>query len=145
MKHGGPPEPRRPRPHSGRPWHSITFRTDAPRDGTEARARVGGDSPWFSGHFPGEPILPGIAQLAMVVEAARAGLNRPVTLSAIKRVRFRRIIEPDAPFTILVTPREENAPVYNFKIEVEGENACSGMLVLEHRGGEEPVKASDLK
>ncbi len=98
-----------------------------------ARARAGEDSPWFSGHFPGEPILPGIAQLAMVVEAVEAELGQAVKMSAFKRVRFRRIIQPDDPIAILVTPREEEPPTYTFKIEVEGENACSGILVMEKR------------
>ncbi|MCP4694099.1 MAG: hypothetical protein GY859_39050 [Desulfobacterales bacterium] len=96
-----------------------------------ARVRVGNDSPWFSGHFPGEPILPGIAQLAMVVEAVQAGLSQAVKPRVFKRVRFRRIINPDEPFTIHATPREEDALTYNFKIEAGGENACSGILVLE--------------
>ncbi len=111
----------------------MTSRTDAPPNGMAVRGRVGGGSPWFSGHFPVEPILPGIAQLAMVVEAVEAGLDQTVKLSAFKRVRFRRIIQPDELFTILVTPREEDALIYNFKIDVGGENACSGILVMENR------------
>jgi len=35
----------------------------------EALADVPVDSPWFSGHFPGKPILPGIALVYMVEQA----------------------------------------------------------------------------
>ena len=35
----------------------------------EALADVPADSPWFSGHFPGEPILPGIAIVYMAEQA----------------------------------------------------------------------------
>ena len=35
----------------------------------EALADVPADSPWFSGHFPGEPILPGIALVYMAEQA----------------------------------------------------------------------------
>jgi len=35
----------------------------------EALADVPVDSPWFSGHFPGEPILPGIALVHLVKQA----------------------------------------------------------------------------
>jgi 3-hydroxymyristoyl/3-hydroxydecanoyl-(acyl carrier protein) dehydratase len=41
----------------------------------EALADVSDDSPWFSGHFPGEPILPGIA-LVHIVEQAIIELAR---------------------------------------------------------------------
>ncbi len=126
--------------HSRRPWHSLSPGSDAPLNGMAALARVGADSPWFSGHFPGEPILPGIAQLAMVVEAVEAAMGRAVKPSAIRRVRFRRVIQPDEPFSILVTPREEGAPIFNFKIDVEGENACSGILVMENREEEQEKK-----
>ena len=34
-----------------------------------AAAAVPGDSAWYAGHFPDNPILPGIAILAMVEEA----------------------------------------------------------------------------
>ncbi len=34
-----------------------------------ASAGVPGDSAWYAGHFPGNPILPGIAILALVKEA----------------------------------------------------------------------------
>ncbi len=86
--------------------------------------------------------MPGIAQLAMVVEAVEAVRGRALKLSAFKRVRFRRIIQPDDPVAILVTPREEEA-TYTFKIEVEGENACSGILVMENRDVKRPENAKE--
>jgi predicted hotdog family 3-hydroxylacyl-ACP dehydratase len=39
---------------------------------------------WFEGHFPGRPILPGVAELALVVEALAREAGRPVPLQGIE-------------------------------------------------------------
>jgi 3-hydroxymyristoyl/3-hydroxydecanoyl-(acyl carrier protein) dehydratase len=44
---------------------------------------------WFEGHFPGRPILPGVAALALVNEALACGPIR-----AIEHARFRATIAP---------------------------------------------------
>ncbi len=46
-------------------------------------------SPWFAGHFPGHPILPGIAHLALVAEA----LGHP-PLSEVKTLKLRKPVAP---------------------------------------------------
>ena len=59
-------------------------------DSRELRAeiQVPPDSPWFSGHFPGEPILPGIAQLGMVFDAINQSSDQNLKISSVSRVRF---------------------------------------------------------
>lgn len=50
---------------------------------------IPGDGPWFEGHFPGRPILPGVAALALVVDALGGA-----PLRRIAHARFRRVIGP---------------------------------------------------
>jgi 3-hydroxymyristoyl/3-hydroxydecanoyl-(acyl carrier protein) dehydratase len=60
------------------------------------------DSAHFEGHFPGRPILPGIAQLALVANALD---RRP--LSRIALARFRQTVDPGQ--TLMLETRETAA------------------------------------
>jgi 3-hydroxyacyl-[acyl-carrier-protein] dehydratase len=49
--------------------------------------------PLFEGHFPGRPILPGIAELVLVSRAG-AGVWGPAQVSGIPHARFRGLVVP---------------------------------------------------
>lgn len=51
-------------------------------------------SPFFEGHFPGFPVLPGVAQLRIVLDALALVRGAPPQLLAIRRLRFRRTVAP---------------------------------------------------
>ena len=88
------------------------------------------ESGWFSGHFPGEPILPGIAQLGMVFDAINRWESRKFKITGIRRVRFKQIIRPDDPLHLTVKPQKNCAGVYDFRIQVNAELACSGVMTI---------------
>ena len=46
------------------------------------------ESPWFSGHFPEFPILPGVAQIRVAHELLEKALEHPVRLVGIVRLKF---------------------------------------------------------
>ncbi len=50
-----------------------------------SRLAIPHDSPLFAGHFPGRPILPGVALLSLI---------RPAEISAIPFARFRGLVAP---------------------------------------------------
>ena len=52
------------------------------------------DDPVFAGHFPGNPILPGVFQLELTRLAAESVLKRPLVLREISRAKFRLPISP---------------------------------------------------
>jgi 3-hydroxymyristoyl/3-hydroxydecanoyl-(acyl carrier protein) dehydratase len=91
------------------------------------------DSPWFDGHFPGEPILPGVAQIGMVFDAIRRARNRELKISSVRRVRFKRIIRPDDQLKIIVAPLKKEADSYSFRILIQDEAVCSGEMTVENR------------
>lgn len=71
--------------------------------GERARSRwtVSGEEEFFSGHFPGFPLLPGVlivealAQTAGLAAAAMAeNRGRLVVFAGIEKVRFRRQVVP---------------------------------------------------
>ena len=104
-------------------------------DRVEAAARFPLDSRWFSGHFPGHPIVPGIALLAMVREAVTTwerNRGRSVTIIGVRRVRFRLPVRPDNEVELeakRISGRE--APSYAFTISLAGESVCSGVLRVD--------------
>ena len=85
------------------------------------------NSPWFSGHFPNNPILPGIAQLKMVVDLiTKLGAGR-ICMTGLSRVKFRKIVRPEEQLDIRVTcSNTENH--YTFKITSGDEDVCSGKM-----------------
>ena len=94
------------------------------------------ESPWFQGHFPGDPLLPGIAQLHLVLETIRAALGQKVSLAGLKRVRFKRVIRPEETMAVVADPVEDKPGMYRFQLTVAGENACSGLMLTK-----EPAEA----
>ena len=49
---------------------------------------------WFDGHFPGRPILPGVAELALAVDALAHQARTPVPLRGIAFARLRQLVFP---------------------------------------------------
>jgi 3-hydroxymyristoyl/3-hydroxydecanoyl-(acyl carrier protein) dehydratase len=95
-----------------------------------AAAIVPEGSAWFSGHFPGDPILPGVAQLAMVVDVLSSFTHATVKLSSVRRVRFRQIIRPNDPLKIHMKPMRNERGAFIFKILTETDVASSGTIVM---------------
>ena len=86
-------------------------------------------SPWFAGHFPEDPILPGIAQLSMVTDTIAGVLQKELTLKSIARIKFKKIIRPGdiLDIHIMAAKKEDH---YSFRISSKEEEVCSGRLVL---------------
>jgi 3-hydroxymyristoyl/3-hydroxydecanoyl-(acyl carrier protein) dehydratase len=112
-----------------RKWHILTVLPESTPGEFLARATAEPTSPWFSGHFPGEPILPGIAQIHMVLETIQQAEKRDLLIAGLRRVRFRQVIQPGDEIAIRVRPRESEASAYSFQAEVGEEVACSGILI----------------
>jgi predicted hotdog family 3-hydroxylacyl-ACP dehydratase len=78
---------------------------------------------WFEGHFPGHPILPGVTQLTLVVEALARERGAPTALGGIAFVRLRQLVRPGerlrlatdvrANDTLRVALTREGTPVMN--------------------------------
>ncbi len=66
-------------------------------DGTVAfQVHVPPELRYFEGHFRGDPVVPGVAQLVLVERAARRAFPRLGPVVAVKRVKFTQRIEPGA-------------------------------------------------
>ena len=52
--------------------------------------------PIFDGHFPGNPVTPGVAQLEMVKELISTVLDKPLRLTEMGTCKFLAILNPNA-------------------------------------------------
>ena len=97
-----------------------------------ARALFPSSSLWFRGHFPVEPILPGVALLALAVEplllAARTK-GRSLKILGFSKVRIRRLTFPgdvlDISIRDMPTLKEANL---GFQVNCRGEKVCQGIV-----------------
>lgn len=115
-------------------WYELHSFTE--EDGArQAMVRVPVDSPWFDGHFPGRPVLPGIAQLAMVQDLIAATLPCGGRIAALRRVRFKQAVAPGANLTVVARYCEgPGAPEVAFRILQDAALVCSGIATLADAG-----------
>jgi 3-hydroxymyristoyl/3-hydroxydecanoyl-(acyl carrier protein) dehydratase len=86
------------------------------------------DSPWYDGHFPGDPVLPGIGQLDMVAELIRHLSGRELVVNGLSRVKFRRRILPGELLVIAAAAgKAENS--YSFRITTGKEQLVSSGIM----------------
>jgi 3-hydroxyacyl-[acyl-carrier-protein] dehydratase len=101
----------------------------------EALADVPADSPWFSGHFPGEPILPGIALIhlvkqAIVQEALKKG--ELLQLNKLRRVRFINPVWPGETLSVSITAEDAAEDVlFSFRVLNKENVVCSGLIAAK--------------
>jgi 3-hydroxyacyl-[acyl-carrier-protein] dehydratase len=75
-----------------------------------ARYRVTGDEPFLAGHFPGNPIFPGVIQVEALAQAGAIALladerftGRLPLFGRVEETKFRRVVRPGDELTLDVT------------------------------------------
>jgi 3-hydroxyacyl-[acyl-carrier-protein] dehydratase len=110
-------------------WYSYITAGRDRNNAVMAQVTTEPQSPWFAGHFPDDPILPGIAQLNMVTETIAKVLQKDLSLQTLTRIKFKKIIRPGDVLDIqAMAGKKENH--YSFIITSEQQEVCSGRLVL---------------
>jgi len=83
---------------------------------------------YFEGHFPGRPILPGVALLAIVLETLARDTGRAAALRAIPYARLRRPVGPrDA---LAVEARDGEGGRVRFDVKCDDALVANGELIL---------------
>lgn len=90
------------------------------------------DEPCFAGHFAGAPVLPGIAHVAIALEACARLCPAPAMLVAIDDLRFVQPLGPGDTCAIAIAP--DPPPAWRFEIRRDGALVSSGRLVFARDG-----------
>ena len=93
------------------------------------------NEPFFQGHFPGRPIMPGVLQIEALAQTAGilaietlglAGSGKLVYFMAIEAAKFRAPVEPGVLLTLEAGFVQQRARVCKFwgKASIEGKVTC---------------------
>ena len=108
----------------------------ATADKIVARKLVSANEPFFEGHFPGNPIMPGVlivealAQAGALLVAPQIGFDparQVIYFMAIDKVRFRKPVLPGDALFLEVTPLRKGTSVWKMR----GEAKVDGAVVAE--------------
>ncbi len=110
---------------AGGEWPAVAEATPDGPDRFRITLAVAADNPWFDGHFPGQPVLPGIVQLHWAVGLARAAWPALGGAPRVDNLKFRQPVLPGARLT-LVLERLDMAGQDAVRFTFEGEDGpCS--------------------
>ena len=98
------------------------------------------DHACFPGHFPGQPILPGVLLLERVMSLAQACLSQPLDVCSVVNVKFLASVLPGDQLDVRLT--SVHAHEHRFTVHIvrpdgtdvggtEGVLACSGQIRIE--------------
>lgn len=80
----------------------VSQRRDAERSELEILVEAG--NPWFEGHFPQFPILPGVVQIGWAEHFAQTLYGFATGVSVVEQVKFKRPILPGTRLTLVLRP-----------------------------------------
>jgi 3-hydroxymyristoyl/3-hydroxydecanoyl-(acyl carrier protein) dehydratase len=70
-----------------------------------ASAKVAPDHPCLAGHFPGNPIVPGVVMLELVAAALRDWRGTQTWIAKFNSVKFVNVLRPDETVEITLQGR----------------------------------------
>lgn len=117
----------------------------APDESLVAIKNVTINEPFFQGHFPNRPVMPGVLVVEAMAQACgilsfRTAQSFPTKNSVylfvgIDKARFKRPVEPGDQLRIEVSLKRKMHGIYKFDAaaKVEGELCCSAELMCTYK------------
>lgn len=114
------------------PFQMIERVTALDENDATGTKTVSANDPWFAGHFPGTPILPGVlivescAQLCSVVAQSEADGDEGLlyVLLKVDGFKFLKPVVPGDVMEITVTRKSHGGPMISFDAVVNVAGAC---------------------
>jgi 3-hydroxyacyl-[acyl-carrier-protein] dehydratase len=93
----------------------------------QARFVVRAGHPALPGHFPGNPVVPGVVVLDHVLKAGEAWLARPLNARGLKQVKFQSALLPDELADVSLEIAEESL---SFRVTRAGQPIAQGIFIV---------------
>ena len=130
-------------PHR-KPFLFIDEIVEISEDGAVARLTISPELPFFEGHYPGNPIMPGVLLCESVFQAGAIYLAEKLgsdalnvdkvtpVLSRIRDARFKRMVLPGDTIEVTVKEKDQIEKFYNLTGEIrkEGKTAVTVSFAL---------------
>ena len=109
---------------------SLQSMTETDNGGISAVLSFPRNFPAFEGHFPGQPVLPAVVQVAAVRLLAAKHLNTQLAPISLDRAKFKTMVGPDEPVTITISlDQSGNDVTISFSISTEQNKVSTGVMV----------------
>lgn len=99
------------------------------------RFTIPADHPCLPGHFPGNPVVPGVVLLDHVLASIQPGLATSAAGMEFTRVKFRRPVRPEQPVTVEAGEPDAGGRV-TFRCRVDGDAVVEGVIQPRPAAGE---------
>ena len=96
------------------------------------------NEPYFQGHFPGQPVMPGVLSLESIAQTTAFlmlyelddPLKKNMFISGVDGVRFRRLIVPGDQLHINIRLKSKKLTLYKFEgtIKIDGKLAVQAII-----------------
>ena len=93
-----------------------------------SNVKVAMESSWFDGHFPKDPVLPGIALLSLVYQIINKALNLKIQIYSFSRVRFKQIVRPGDDLEFIIEHDKKTSKRYSFQVKCKKESVLTGFM-----------------
>ena len=106
-----------------------------PGESAEARKVFPSEEPFFSGHFPGDPLVPGVILTEALAQTAGLAAGQPgkgFRLSAIRGMKFLRAVRPNEEILLSAKKLAVAGGLWQFEVaaRVGAQTVAEGVVVL---------------
>ena len=92
--------------------------------------RVPADLYYLQGHFPGEPVLPGVIQVHWAIHLADEHFDLKSSFAGLEALKFHRIIKPETSLRLVLELNEESGKL-TFSYSSESGKHSQGRVLFE--------------
>lgn len=87
---------------------------------------IGDDHPSVAGHFPGNPVVPGVVLLDEVLDTLRRGSTAQLSVTGLPMVKFASPMRPGE--VVIIRVEEDATALATFSCRVDARLIASGVI-----------------